>query len=300
MKNIGKYEIISKIGKGAQGTVYLGRDDQDKKVAIKEVKIRSKESLELFNIETKNLKLLSYLPCYPNISCYIDSFNDPNYDSNNLVYLILEYYDGKDIEDFVNEITNYTDVNTRYIIILNILIILLKVLSYIHEKGIIHGDIKTENILIVMKSVSQEFNDTISTDLSLNFKPILIDFGLSCNIKDKNCMKISGTPLYMAPETARAVVNSQKSSSLIVDQGMNNLTDIWALGLTFYVSMYNKDIWPNVGTIKELAQTIASGKRKFIIDTPNKKLNILIENMLKYDPKERLSANELLELYYKL
>lgn len=282
-----EYMKIKQIGKGAQGTVYLARNMDNKLVAIKELNIPTEKAMAMASLEIKNLKLLSYSPCHPNISCYVDAFRDESINSK--IYLVLEYYAGETLFDMPKKLrTLYEDDNFYYQVILDLLITLLKTLNYIHEFGVIHGDIKLSNIQIISES-KVSANENI-TQINTFLKPILLDFGLSCNLTDDSCLKFVGTPNFVAPELAKAYITDRKTARL------TRATDIWALGICFY-ALLNGRIWPtSLINARAVIEYIASSKYKLVINVPNVKLSNILNHMLDNNPDNRLSASQLLEL----
>lgn len=123
------------------------------------------------------------------------------FEDEETIYLVIEYVEGKDCHHFFkNKIP--TRLQTRHIIQQLVLS-----LEYCHRKGIIHRDIKLDNILI---------------DKNYNVK--LIDFGL-CAIKETefDMMKENlGTVRYTAPE-------------LIRGEGYNDSVDIWGIGIVLFM-----------------------------------------------------------------
>lgn len=288
----GKYNVKSMLGKGAQGIVYLGYDVKDNKpVAIKELNINTEKAMKTLMMEIENLKILSYMPCYKNISCYKDSFIDP---TNGKIYLILDYYEGKTLDNAMIDIKNFYGDKIYYDVLLDVLIKLLITLDYVHDKDVIHGDIKLHNIILDINNI--EHTDNIELTIKTDFNPILLDFGLSCTLKDSSCLKFSGTPNYMAPEVLKDYKKSQKLKNFYPTLSFKS--DIWALGITFYAILNDGKIWPKNLGISQIFDYIISGKQKFTFDTPNKHLNKILESMLKYDPSERLDAKELLNIIY--
>ena len=98
----------------------------------------------------------------------------------------------------------------------NIVRKLLLGLSYIHESGYMHRDIKLENVMI---------NMTKDETGRVVFQPNYTDFGMAELIKDGEKVKLPvGTPLYMAPE-------------ILSRQPYDKKVDIWALGVLSYIML---------------------------------------------------------------
>ena len=123
--------------------------------------------------------------------------------------LVLEYVSGGELFDYVNDhFENSTEEESKYIFLQ-----LVKILEYLHENGIVHRDLKLENILIV------------SSDQSPNGSIIkLTDFGLAKFI-DKSSPTLTtrcGSEEYAAPELISGKPYDGRK------------TDIWSLGVILY------------------------------------------------------------------
>ena len=134
-----RYEITELIGVGGMADVYKGKDIVDNKiVAIKILKTEfsdNEEFLSRFRNESKAISLLSH----PNIvKIYDVGF------SENLQYIIMEYIDGITLKDYIEKekALNWKDA-------VHFMIQILRALQHAHENGIVHRDIKPQNIMML-------------------------------------------------------------------------------------------------------------------------------------------------------
>ena len=188
----------------------------------------------------------------------------------------MEYIEGRDMKTFIQELQSkrYSKAQINYYLLL-IAKDLAKGLKYIHDKGIIHNDIKLENIMI----------DETNT-------PRIIDFGLACfSQPDKyigpNCDTKGGTPFYAAPEFLS--VRKRFPAS-----------DMWALGIVLFMAAkgYNP-----FGTEKDSLQGFYNKVRSMKVpaaNTSNEQLNILIDNLLIRDYETRWNADQVLNHLYQI
>lgn len=194
-KKMNKYQIIRSLGSGAAGTVHLARDKvTNQQLAIKEINIESKDSLNHTLSEIENMKKLQH----PNIVRYHNSYQE-----GNKLYIVMEYIDGGDLASYI------ADRNTRFLtedVILRIFIQIVLGLRYIHEHKIVHRDLKPQNIFITRVGVVK-----------------IGDFGVSRSLdRSSELMKtLVGTPYYLSPE----IWNHEP---------YNSKTDIWSLGCILY------------------------------------------------------------------
>ena len=126
-------------------------------------------------------------------------------ETDSIMFLVMDYYEGSDIQRSM-ERRNISRLDEERL--QNIAISVAEGLVYLHNKGIIHRDIKQENILLSNKSDDAE--------------PVICDFGFSIRLKDKKtCDQMCGTKGYMAPE-----ILARKPYSFPVD--------IWSFGVMLY------------------------------------------------------------------
>jgi len=146
MEKIGKYEIVSELGKGATSVVYLARDPfADREVAIKLVRAEAfahhelgKRFHKLFVTEASLAGKLSH----PHIAAIYDAATEEVGG-----YLVMEYVDGGTLEQYVKPET-LVPIKT----VMEIAFKCCKALDYAHQHGVIHRDIKPANILLAGES----------------------------------------------------------------------------------------------------------------------------------------------------
>lgn len=130
-------------------------------------------------------------------------------------------------------------------------------MQYLHDRNIIHRDIKLENILITKQRHVK-----------------LIDFGFSTEIFSASLQTFCGTPSYIAPE-------------MIAKKGYGRSVDVWALGITLYKMVSGHFPFKAVSH-KALYAKISKGSVKFGNDL-SINAQILITKMLCVDPNNRVT-----------
>ena len=190
-----KYNIMSKLGQGAYGWVYKALDKRNGDyVAIKaiplvtEVDPDSKKlasELHILNKLSGNSNIVSYKG-----SCVLE----------NEIWIVLEYCDAGSIGELVTK----SNLPLSECHLAACVVPVLRALHHMHSNGIIHRDLKGENILVLS-------DGTIK----------LADFGVAfANSNAFNMMSIAGSPYWMAPE----LINGDRDPDWRVD--------IWSLGIT--------------------------------------------------------------------
>lgn len=183
-KEIGNITLVSLLGRGAMGGVFIGYQKSIKrKVAVKIYPRKSPESGKMrfrFRDEAEIVAVLNH----PNIVPVFDMG-----ENDEVLYIIMQLIEGEDLRSFLRKHQLHPVPAKRIIplqICLQIMIRILDALSYAHTEGVIHRDIKPANIL---------FDER-------NNRPFLADFGIASGTltHDAQPDTILGTPLYIAPE----------------------------------------------------------------------------------------------------
>lgn len=141
---------------------------------------------------------------------------------------------------------------------------ILQIISFIHSRGIVHHDIKPENILF-----------------SNEMYPQIIDFGFSC-FPDKNQELCSacGSNAYVSPESLSGAPYN----------GFKN--DIWSLGIVLYVMLFGHLPWQTLKSISIIEQV--KNAEIFIPDTISTSCRDLLSRILVRNPMNRPSIDEIL------
>ena len=197
----GKYSLLEKMSEGGGGVVWRAKDPKGRESALKILKLpplRSKEALtDRFKREFELFKKVSH----PNIAKIYDFGFDSD---NDIYYFTSELLTGGDLRKMIGK---------PIAVIEQLLLQSLRALEYLRNFGILHLDIKPQNLLLRTTSTEEK------PDLAL------IDFGLAgFNPPDRP----GGTPNYMPPEIVLKRLSSP--SALPID----HRSDLYSLGVTFY------------------------------------------------------------------
>ena len=260
-----KYNFIEIIGQGMYGKVYKAIHKlENKYYAIKSLNFKDIPQKERQNIETE-VNLLQELK-HPNIVLYKESFIDKNKNLN----IVTTFCEGGDLYQkiFKNQ-KNYFQEK----IIINALVQLLLGLSYIHDKKIVHRDIKTKNIFIQNEHTLRIGDFGIAKIFNSNNPNNNKNYGIN---------KMVGTPLYMAPECFKQ--NKKYSYK----------SDIWSLGCCIYEMCNLKHAFEGQ-FFPAVSIKISEGKRLPLNKIYSKELRNVIDSMLNLNPRNRPTIASLIE-----
>jgi serine/threonine-protein kinase len=200
-RTLGRYELERVIGRGAMGTVYLGRDPTiNRRVAIKTLPL-AEEFVEN-DLATARSHFLREAESAGRLSHqYIISIYDAGEDDR-MAYLAMEYFEGKPL-------SHYAQLGRLLPpkVVFELMARAAEALHYAHSQNVVHRDVKPANLMYDIA------NDRLK----------LTDFGIA-RLTDASRTRtgiILGTPSYMSPE--------QLSASKVSGQ-----TDIYSLGVTMY------------------------------------------------------------------
>ncbi|MFQ6023877.1 MAG: CHASE2 domain-containing serine/threonine-protein kinase [Acidiferrobacterales bacterium] len=198
---LGRYEIDKELGKGAMGTVYLGRDPKiNRVVAIKTLALSDEfeddeleKAKQRFFREAETAGRLSH----PNIVTIYDAGEEQD-----LAYIAMEYLEGKDLTHFIK-----SKGRLPLEFVMNLTARVADALDYAHKQDVVHRDIKPANIMYNEKERSVK----------------VTDFGIARITASSRTRTgvILGTPSYMSPEQLAA-------------RKVDGRSDLFSLGVTMY------------------------------------------------------------------
>eukprot|EP00612_Vaucheria_litorea_P002456 CAMPEP_0171457854 /NCGR_PEP_ID=MMETSP0945-20130129/3761_1 /TAXON_ID=109269 /ORGANISM="Vaucheria litorea, Strain CCMP2940" /LENGTH=293 /DNA_ID=CAMNT_0011983535 /DNA_START=141 /DNA_END=1019 /DNA_ORIENTATION=- len=210
------------LGNGSYGNVRVATDKiTGQKFAIKRI-LKAKTYEHFVQDE---VRVMSYTD-HENLIDFHRFYSDQRY-----WYILMELVKGLDLHQYLSYIGTPSKAKTACIMQQ-----LSGAIQYLHHKGIVHGDIKPENIL---------YSETKDGKVVIK----LADFGSSYFTAEKNNKKCF-TPIYSPPEVASGKSNSKKTS------------DVWAIGLVGFILFVGAHPFDTHGefTDEELVKRIISGK----------------------------------------
>lgn len=221
---------------------------------IPKAKIDKKNQGKMF-FEFQLLKNIDH----PHIIRVFEVYNDQKN-----FYLITEFCEGGDIFSMIQKADNFNEK-----IASRIMKQIVNAVLYCHINGIVHRDIKSDNILFLHNRIDSPVK--------------LIDFGISVKFeKETKLREKTGTVLYIAPE--------------VIKGSYDEKCDIWSCGVLMYMML--SGLPPFYGTNrKEVMAKISQGKFSFkskIWTLISKEAKDLIEKMLTLNPEQRPSCKEIL------
>lgn len=258
----GRYEIQEIIGVGGMAHVYKAYDNVDDRIVavkiLKEEYLQNEEFTRRFKNESKAIAILSH----PNIVKVLDvSFGD------RMQYIVMEYIDGITLKEYIDGQDEF-----KWKEAVHFTMQILRALQHAHDKGIVHRDIKPQNIMLLP-------DGTIK----------VADFGIArFSRQDMNATrsgdKAIGSVHYISPEQARGEITDEKA-------------DIYSVGVMLYEMLtgqlpFEADSAVSVAIMQ--MQSEAKPPRQINPGIPEGLEDITVKAMQKDTSKRYQSAAEML------
>ena len=258
----GKYRVIREVGSGGMAHVYRAINMSSRKVVavkmLKEEYLNDREFLRRFEREAKASLALSH----ENI---VRAYGVG--DDNGVPYIVLEYVEGKTLKDLIQESPGgHLSVQQA----IGICSQILDALSYAHAHGIIHRDVKPQNVIVTNRG-----------------KAKLADFGIAREVTASTVTfsgkNVVGSVHYISPEQAKGLPVTEES-------------DIYSTGISLYEML--------TGTVPFIGDTTVATALMHLSETPipprelnpavPPALNDIVLRAIEKDPKMRYSSAKLM------
>jgi len=247
----GRYRLDRELGRGGMGTVYLAKDTQlDRPVALKFLGALvdgSEEYRQRFVREAKAAAKVNH----PNIIAIYDISAGMG-----KAYIAMEFVEGPNLHQYVDSKGRLSPREA-----VNLIAQACSALEAIHDAGVIHRDIKPDNILIAKGGVVK-----------------LTDFGLAKAVDARitGTNVVMGTPAYMSPEQTR-------------DSDVDARSDIYSLGLVLHEALTGKTVFKDGDVMMRQQDELPEAPGKLVEGVPPK-LDRIIMTCIAKDPTQRFQT----------
>ncbi|XP_051957959.1 serine/threonine-protein kinase Nek4-like isoform X2 [Xyrauchen texanus] len=255
------YLFVRVVGKGSYGEVNLVRHKSDRKqYVIKKLNLRTSSKRERRSAE-QEAQLLSQLK-HPNIVTYRESWEGEDCQ----LYIVMGFCEGGDLYHRLKQQKGELLPERQ---VVEWFVQITMALQYLHEKHILHRDLKTQNIFLTKTNIIK-----------------VGDLGIARVLENQNDMAstLIGTPYYMSPE-------------LFSNKPYNYKSDVWALGCCVYEMSTLKHAF-NAKDMNSLVYRIVEGKLPQMPIKYNSQLGELIKWMLCKKPEDRPDVKHILRQPY--
>ncbi|GFQ76787.1 hypothetical protein TNCT_656011 [Trichonephila clavata] len=250
------FKVIKALGEGSFGSALLVQDIvSEKQYVVKKVPLLNLSETEKEEA-MKEVEVLSQMK-HPNIITYHKSFEE-----NGNLYIVTDYCDGGDLYSKIQaQKGTYFKENQ----ILDWFVQICLAVKHVHDRRILHRDIKTQNIFLTKSGIAK-----------------LGDFGIAriLNNTSELARTCIGTPYYLSPEICE-------------NKPYNNKSDIWSLGCVLFELTTLKHAF-EAKNIKNLVFKIIKGSLPQIPDMYSPELRSLLAQIFVRNPHERPSVNAVL------
>ena len=281
-----KYKYLEKVGEGVYGTVYKVKcRDTEEIYAVK--KIRMEHETEGF--PASSLREVSILKKLNHNS--VVKLIEIDYNIKDL-RLVFEFIDS-DLEKYIERVDSLSPM-----LIKSYMYQLADGLNYCHSLGVLHRDLKPANILIDEKGTLKIADFGLSRKIGLNIRPYTQEILTLWYRSPENSL---GTKFYSYPVDIWSVgcIFAEMLTMKPIFSGKNEIEHIYEIFKI--LGTPNDEIWEGVNDLSEFGDHIPKWEKKDLKVVTGVEDNIIIdllEKMFIYNPKHRISANDILENIY--
>ena len=268
------------LGKGAFGEVYLTsrKGDDKKKYATKKIDREEVEKGEGIKYLKNEIIILQYLR-HPNIVRFEEVKKTKKH-----YYIVMEYCNGGELSKALEKYIEKYGKPFSEEIVQHLMRQIIDAFKFMHERKIIHRDVKLDNILLNYETEEDKKNLNL-----MKAQVKIIDFGFSCKI-DKSGLQFTalGSPINMDPIILKKLNSSSKKERQL---GYNQKADIWSLGTICYEMLIGKSAF-DADDMEDLVNKIENGSYNVPTNLSHEVVSFL-NGMLQYEGNNRLTADQL-------
>ena len=272
--------LEKRLGKGAFGEVYLTtkKGVDNKKFATKKFDRDVIEKGEAMKYLKNEIIILQYLN-HPNIAKFEEVKKTKKH-----FYIVMEFCNGGELSQALAKYKEKYGKPFSEEIVQHFMRQIISAFKYMHERKIIHRDVKLENILLDYDNEKDKENFDL---MKANVK--IIDFGFACKISKAGLQYTAlGSPINMDPLILKKInSNSRKARQLGYDQK----ADIWSIGTICYEMLIGSPAFDSQD-MEELVKRVEDGSYSIPTSLSHEVVSFM-NGMLQYDGKRRLTAAQL-------
>ena len=266
-KNIGTSVIISELARGGMAIVFIAyQRSLKRRIAVKLLPkiLLTPSKAELFQQEAETAAILSH----PNIVQILDVG-----DIDEFLFFTMQLIQGAPLTYHISLAKKQILPSKRFMpvkMIIKLFVQILDGLDYAHQQGIIHRDIKPDNIMIEKHTQ----------------RPIITDFGVAKVLRDakEDNSVTRGSPLYMSPEQ-------------IINESIDNRSDIYAAGIMLFEALVPEMPLPEFESYDELLKHKLLNENGFFLKKPSdlnpfidKRMDHIIQSATAYESEKRFAS----------
>ena len=272
--------LIKCLGKGAFGEVYLtSKQGEQEKFATKKIDKKFAQNPKAKKYIDNEIQILREIDHENVIKLYEVK------ETSSYYYLVMELCNGGGLSDCLESHIKTKHKPFSEEVVQYLMRQIVSGIKYLHENHILHRDIKLDNILVNFETEEDKKNKNM-----LKSKIKIIDFGFARHLNPKElAFSTLGSPINMDPGILRKLNKVENSR----DYGYDEKADIWSLGTICYEMLIGKCTF-DATSMKQLLNKVEKGD--YSLPTYlSKEAASFLNGMLQYDPKRRLTAEQ---LYY--
>jgi serine/threonine-protein kinase 11 len=258
-KMVNQYLFLKKLGQGSSSKVYLAKDTlTNKYFALKVIQFGQKSKSSFIQQVIHEIRIMTQINHQNIIKLKEILFSE----ENNRIYIVMEYASCGSLDQILKIEGKISEKNSSIIFKQ-----IIKGLAYLHQKRIVHHDIKPSNIVLTKGGIAK-----------------ISDFGVSFSFESAD--NLFGSPAYQAPE----IVDDDDDENNEFDFSK---TDVWSLGVSLFESVFG--FLPFEGD--DIFQIVSAAHRN-PVSIPfegSDELKDILQKMLSVNPEKRISLLELLD-----